>query len=654
MRKGSTRAAALLSAVLLTTTLVTTTPLAGATAAAQARPVSPSDRAAVDAAIAAGLRVLPDAPAGSLQFDPALALLPAETRGRVNLAQAAVNRSAAGRQRAATRRAAALAPARTYAEKEAAGVIGTNDTVPTGERITGFGTGAGRTPAVTVTGDLAPDLTIPVIAAPEDNGSIPLAVDTGVTALRSIVTVTGSIGDGPHGSAGDATGDVDFYKVSGIPAGAPLTMRIASQGTLNAVVRIFDAAGNGFLYIDDPTSSDVSFSLPMTGAGDFYAMVSGFGASFPADVNDPASGSGAGSEGGYTATISVDATGDTDVYTVDAKAGDVLGATVTGQAAHLSFLDAGGRELMGSPVDASGSYAPASPLPGGGNATVDLVAPRAGRYSLAVSGGTGAYRVTLEAYRPGTETDAKGTVQTLFLDFDGARVNTSIFGGGGAQRTLSPLSAYLPGWGLTAADEDDLIDAVVASVTESISRDLARKGTNPRFAVRILNSRDHADPFGRPDVSRLVVGGSIAESGISTIGIAQSIDPGNFGHEETAIILLDLLSAPVPNPNSLATYMSPASDRIGFVGRALGNIIVHEAGHYSGNWHTNQYNTVANLMDQGGNIAQMIGVGSDGVGGTADDTDVDLVTDDLDGTEVFSGAQDALNRTAWAYATGRG
>ena len=61
--------------------------------------------------------------------------------------------------------------------------------------------------------------------------------------------------------------------------------------------------------------------------------------------------------------------------------------------------------------------------------------------------------------------------------------------------------------------------------------------------VNVLNSRDHADPFGQPDVSRLIVGGTIAESGIDTIGIAQSIDPGNFETEETALILLDVSPA---------------------------------------------------------------------------------------------------------------
>ncbi|WP_329352189.1 hypothetical protein OG226_43580 [Streptomyces sp. NBC_01261] len=199
-----------------------------------------------------------------------------------------------------------------------------------------------------------------------------------------------------------------------------------------------------------------------------------------------------------------------------------------------------------------------------------------------------------------------------------------------------------------------VIDAVVASVKVNIATDLAAKGTDPHLAVRVLNSRDDPDPFDQPNVSRVVVGGTIAESGIPTIGIASSIDPGNYGHEDTALVLLDLLSAAAPNPNSLNTYLGPQSDKIGFIGRGLGNSITHEIGHFSGNWHTDQYDDTANLMDQGGGIAQTLGIGADGIGGTADDVDVDFTTDSYTPQEPFSGFEDTLNTTAWAYSRGLG
>ena len=173
--------------------------------------------------------------------------------------------------------------------------------------------------------------------------------------------------------------------------------------------------------------------------------------------------------------------------------------------------------------------------------------------------------------------------------------------------------------------------------------------------MTILNSADHPDPFGTDNVSRLIVGGTIAESGIPTIGIAQSIDPGNFGHEESALILLDILSAPAgefgdPSAN---TYITAQSDVVAFVGQVLGNIVAHEAGHYLGSWHVDQFNDAANLMDQGGNFPVLYAVGPDGVGGTADDTDVDYGEDTLNPNEGFVGTEDTLTRTAFGLSRGR-
>jgi hypothetical protein len=217
-------------------------------------------------------------------------------------------------------------------------------------------------------------------------------------------------------------------------------------------------------------------------------------------------------------------------------------------------------------------------------------------------------------------------------------------------RQLSPLSRFLTRWGLRPAQEDALIDATMSTVRENVARDLRESGANPNFAVRILNSRDHADPWGDPDVSRLVVGGTIRQSGIPTIGIAESIDPGNYGHEETALILLDVLSAPRSDgfgDASLNHYLRPRSRRVAFIGQAVGNVVAHEAGHYLGNFHVDQFNRRANLMDQGGNFPVLYGAGPDGVGGTADDPDVDFGVDLLNPFEGFTGREDTLTTTAF-------
>ena len=89
------------------------------------------------------------------------------------------------------------------------------------------------------------------------------------------------------------------------------------------------------------------------------------------------------------------------------------------------------------------------------------------------------------------------------------------------------------------------------------------RAINPNFGLTILNSLDHNDPFGQPNVSRVIVGGTIAELGIPTLGIAQSVDVGNFNPEESAVVLLDLLSNPETDPNSANYYgIAPGARKV--------------------------------------------------------------------------------------------
>ncbi|MBB5850454.1 PPC domain-containing protein [Amycolatopsis umgeniensis] len=563
------------------------------------------------------------------------------------------------RDRAAKTEARARSSAQNplpYKEKEPPGTTGANDSLAKAEHIAGFGTQRAKNPKVRLTGDLKPDTSIPTLPpAAEPSDAFGQASETGVGTVRRSVRTNGTIGDGPYGSAGDGTGDFDFYRVS---AGAtPVTFSartLTPTGDLDTLLALFDK--DGLWTINDnvggSTDSAISFTIPP--GREFFLVVASGPFGLPSDPTKPGTGGGVRTEGPYELTIASGPSEDLDYYSFDLRAGDVLGASLAGGGTRLAVYDPAGREVFGSSQDATSIFSTASPMPGGGNAVVDFVAPREGRYRLGVEAGENAYDVKLEAFRPGTETAPRGSVHTIFLDFDGARVNTSIYGTGGGIRDLSPLSSFLPRWGLNARDERALTDAIIATVKENLERDLVAKGTNPKFALRVLNSRDHADPWGQSNVSRVVVGGTTAESGILTIGIAQSIDAGNFGKEETALVLLDEISSPSGSVWSLNTYFGPGSDKIAFVGRAVGNITSHEAGHMSGSWHTDLTNTVPGIMDPGGNPAVMFAVGPDGRGGTADDPDLDLVEEGISPSEGFTGIEDTLNRSAWAFVRGTG
>ncbi|KZB86233.1 PPC domain-containing protein [Amycolatopsis regifaucium] len=572
-----------------------------------------------------------------------------------------VDWAAVTRDRAAKTAARSQVSARNplpYAEKEPAGTGGANDSPATAEQIAGFGTHRSKNPKVRLTGDLKPDTSIPTLPpAAEPDDALGLARDTGVGADRRAVRTSGVIGDGPYGSAGDGTGDVDFYRLSAASTPVSFSARTRTpDGDLDTFLALFDVDGNVWATNDNASgSSDSALAFTIPPGREYFLMVGSGPYNVPGDPKKPGTGRGVLTEGPYDLTItSGKSGGDLDYYSFDLRAGDVLGASVAGGGTRLAVIDPAGREVFGSSQDLTSIFSTASPMPGGGNAVVDFVAPKDGRYRLGVEAGEGAYDIKLEAFRPGTETAPRGSVHTIFLDFDGARVNTAIYGAGGGIRDLSPLSAFLPRWGLTAGDEHALTDAIVATVKENLQRDLIAKGTNPRFALRVIDSRSHADPWGQPNVSRVVVGGTTLESGIQTIGIAQSIDAGNFGKEETALVLLDDISSPAGPVWSLNTYLGPDSDKIVFLGRAIGNVTSHEAGHMSGSWHTNLANDVVGIMDPGGDPAAMFAVGPDSRGGTADDPDVDLVEEEISRSEGFTGIEDTLNRSAWAFVRGTG
>jgi hypothetical protein len=340
---------------------------------------------------------------------------------------------------------------------------------------------------------------------------------------------------------------------------------------------------------------------------------------------------------------------DVDVYRFDLRAGDVFSAQVTGAGHQLTIFDPAGVQMQGSAQDFTSLYPEGSPLPRGGNAVADHVAAVDGTHYLAVADGAGDYEVNVQALRPPLEHEP--LPQTVFLDFDGATVDMSKFeiDPNPGVRTLSPFSTFLGRWGLSAADERAVVRQIVRTVRENLAEDAAV--VNPGVRLVILDSLNHPDLFGRPNVSRVVVGGTTEEAGVTTVGIAESIDPGNFAQEETALVLQDFLSQPAGPAVSINTYLTSASDRIAFIGRAIGNVVAHEIGHYVGSWHTDNTNTTTNLMDAGGaNIANFFGVGPDGVGGTADDTDTDLTVDVFRPLEGFTGLEDSLNRTAFGLS----
>jgi len=380
---------------------------------------------------------------------------------------------------------------------------------------------------------------------------------------------------------------------------------------------------------------------------------------------------------------------DVDLYRFRATKGDVIGlAAISNSALDPVLAIQQTNEVSLIENDNHNGialyYPPESPLPGGVglyDSALSWIAPADGDYLIRVSSynsaSRGEYTLQIRARRPSFESQGFNETQIIFLDFDGATLNVlQTFGEGRSAALMSPMREFLPRWGLTPEDEAAVVEAIVNTVqdrfdalrTASLNGNLATDKIAGHFDVQILNSRDHADPWGQPNVSRVIIGGTIDQTGIMTIGLAQSIDPGNFAREETAFVLLDVLSSPVLtytdrngnqvlNPDTLNNCMATGSyTKIDVVGQAVGIIVAHEIGHYLGNWHTDSTNEFRSIIDEGGYVPIwiMAGFGPDRTLGTSDDEPVDFVTDEFSIYEqVAVGEERTEVNTAFALSTGR-
>lgn len=527
-----------------------------------------------------------------------------------------------------------------------------NDTPQSAEHLADFGPSGLN--AVEIQGVLAMPEPVALELASEEGSD-----DGSITLARAIQLSPGTrarveafIGDGFHGSRGSQTGDYDFYGLGFLTPGQVVTIDITTEPVeprLDTKVALYNRSGQRLEQNDDGIfgERDSYLETVIAEPDSYFVIVRGINSDWPSDPFDPTSGPKVGSEGPYTLTLGLDAT-DMDWYSMDLSAGDVISASLNNEALRVRFADVHGDILMNSDLDRSSALPDTSPLLRGGNANLAHVAPHSGRYAISAATGSGEYSLQLAVFRPGLQ--EAGASQVLFIDFDGAEYDAEYLGGH-PNAQLSPMADFLALQQL-ADQESAIIDIALDVVKENLIDDL-EQGFSSQPALQIMNSRDHADPWGAPNVSRIIVGGSQQELGLSTVGIAESIDVGNFKHNETAVVLLDIVTNPLVEGSFARVERAPHVSMVDLLGLALGNIIAHEAGHLFASFHTGHPDHPVQLMAGGPDAAAFLGAGADRILGTSDDRDVDLGRSPYKKQEGFIGFQDTRSAVGFGLLAGQ-
>lgn len=370
---------------------------------------------------------------------------------------------------------------------------------------------------------------------------------------------------------------------------------------------------------------------------------------------------------------------DEDYYTFDLKKGDIFDTRVLGAvtgSVGVGLYDPSGNEIAfyTSPGNSifPGTPPTKSPLFRDGLTSFSYVIDRDGRYTARVGDVTGAYTLNLRTYRPTIEQSPIGTRQTIFLDFNGETFRSETIPGlvqlgapAGSLR-VPPLSRYLTQIGLTAADEPALIADITARVQSKFNM-IAQTanngfydatGTPGEYSFKIVNNLTDPNVWGRENVSRVIIGGTQLEifndDGNGLLGIAQSVDVGNFDREETALVMLDII---IDSVNNDIVYSGSATRAHAFA-ELLAMVIAHEAGHYLGGAHQNPNNDIYHVMDQFYDPVISSGSGLDGIFGTRDDVPLRFGEDEYSPNNpgiptTASGLANSDNVLAFGMSTGK-
>lgn len=475
--------------------------------------------------------------------------------------------------------------------------------------------------------------------------------------------------------SGTLSGDIDIYEFP-VVDGYEYVFNInnTSEQDANLMAMVYEGDDNFFIgrFIFDNTQRIIYSAVNFTGSIKIAILSSPSFRRFT--LSDPDRVYPLGDEITYDITTTeIFNTNDRDFYKIELKKGDVFG--VSGVSDFPLQVGLFGVE-SGSFVATNNRYSiraeDGNPLPTEGDFGFHYVVPEDGEHIIFIRNGIGSYNLNIGVSRPGNENPNSIGQQIIFLNMAGADISLNEFFEGNNNstriRNLSPLESFLPNWGLDSRrDLNRLAVKITDKFISKIDSEILETGINPDAKVFVLS--DFGNPKRRDQIlkflnkdnkpySRLIIGGTERQFGRQVIGLSSAIDVGNFDLSDNGIVMLNKLSEPSTSSifsiNNIA--IAEGAEKIDLIAEVVGNTAAHEAGHFLGNWHTDNTTDELCIMDKGGiSIKRRAGILEGDAFGDPENVNVSFIIDRYSRFEGnFVGLNETDTNVAFALTTRQG
>ncbi|WP_010177294.1 zinc-dependent metalloprotease [Aquimarina agarilytica] len=533
---------------------------------------------------------------------------------------------------------------KTINEKEIAGA-NSNNIKANAEFIPNFGTNSHQQSHITINGKTnSKDPKVIELNEKEDpkkgNDSFDTATILSSENRNTFFEITAEIGDGPHGINGTKKGDFDTYKFSAKKDQNVnlffASIDIKSELFLTTIV----LNSKNELVADGQDINGTGKSLSFTSENDEEYRILIFDTdtgvkdgriTFNLDLK-PEDRLGLSTQDKYEIFVGISDT-DIDYYTLNLEKGDIFdlrvfnGTTINAELFLPDNSLAINNNTIGSPTDFAIDEEKLSTIPSIG---LSYTAPISGLYTikLAHTGAAEKYEAVLTTSKAGYLTKNIGKRQLFYIDFTGETIGSLNF----KSTKFTPLNAELEEKAITLDKIDDYFENweientsknrtnLTYKIVEGIKNNFKKlEGLNKDYEIYFIS--DYGNPLLGKYIPKLLhkyniphstlfIGGDNTvdpEIGSGVLGVANSVDIGNFDINDNAIVFLNEISEKIkPDATEFEILDSASYNKIkladgaskeDLIATGVSYLASHEIGHIVGLEHTDPDNETRTIMD---------------------------------------------------------